>query len=188
MWYQFLRKGLDTRFRFGNNFARLGKIDSTKKEITYLRPEASWRKMLLKQPSTSNVSFTNGVDRNGYTTFTDYHRAKWKPDRDYIRIKNLEFLIDSGTLTPGLYPLYFWANPDAMFETSFKDQIYEKPYINTHLIEYDFAINVHFTDIGFSCWHYNDLISTTPLTTKAWMHSKDVKLYLTNSMKASIFD
>ncbi|PYI35262.1 hypothetical protein BP00DRAFT_308465, partial [Aspergillus indologenus CBS 114.80] len=57
LWDEFFARVLNSRRRPGNERHHLPKIESRKREDAYLRPEASWRKMLLHQPPTSLIRF-----------------------------------------------------------------------------------------------------------------------------------
>ncbi|PYH99492.1 hypothetical protein BO71DRAFT_405280 [Aspergillus ellipticus CBS 707.79] len=104
VWDGFFRKQLSTRRRPGDKTAKLPQIEPLRKEKAYLRPDASWRKMLLQQHPTSFID----VLGNGIGTPTE---LRWRSDGDYIRMEDLEMLMDSEALIATRRPFLFSTIP-----------------------------------------------------------------------------
>ncbi|PLB46120.1 hypothetical protein P170DRAFT_512694 [Aspergillus steynii IBT 23096] len=75
----------------------------------YLRAEASWRKMLLKQPPTSRICFIENEALQG----TIHFYAAWDLGRS-MRLDDLERSIEGGRLIPSRDPLYLYADAEKL--------------------------------------------------------------------------
>lgn len=105
----FYRQKLSTTRRHESyNRLRLPFMDATK-EDAYLRPEASWKNMLLQQPPSSHIGI---IEISGTTESPDYTEMALSSRRSsigYIRMKNLDTGVSNGILLPSQGRWVFWS-------------------------------------------------------------------------------
>ncbi|KAE8154829.1 hypothetical protein BDV25DRAFT_147072 [Aspergillus avenaceus] len=139
VWPRYFRRTLNSRHRPAQECLCLPKVQSLQKEKAYLRPEASWRRMLLHQPPTSRVAFFTIIDFIGGP---DYCYASWKPIEDCIRLMDLEIHIDSGALVPSTEAFFLWSDVRGALRTRKRDIHLEdvEPAVNQCLGKCDFIV------------------------------------------------
>ncbi|RAH64210.1 F-box protein [Aspergillus aculeatinus CBS 121060] len=104
----------------------------------YLRPEASWRRMLLQQPPTSFV-----YDRNLVKVYLPRDRISDPggmgciPAGDFVRLQHVAAYVHSGFLFPGVYPSMFWADGPAVRSVR---RTVKAGFFLRHYQEHDFVV------------------------------------------------
>ncbi|KAE8154177.1 hypothetical protein BDV25DRAFT_136103 [Aspergillus avenaceus] len=108
VWPEFFCRSLNMRYRPAHESHHFPKIDPAR-EKAFLRPEASWRKMLLHQPPTERPSFHKRLE---FVSQIVELNTPWIPGHGPIDLSDLEAAIDRGLLIPSTYTLLFWAQYD----------------------------------------------------------------------------
>ncbi|RAK75297.1 F-box protein [Aspergillus fijiensis CBS 313.89] len=166
IWDEFFVRVLDSRRRPGNERHHLPKMRSRKREEAYLRPEASWRRMLLHQPPTSFIRFLD----------PDWC---WSPaaERGAITLGDLERLIDAGAIVPSARP--FVCCPEVIrqpvrwreaYGWLSEGDSYRRAFVDRYLECYDLVIYVD----DETNWHWQRTSTPTPFT--EWVMSAGLKL------------
>ncbi|KAE8334057.1 hypothetical protein BDV39DRAFT_198964 [Aspergillus sergii] len=149
VWVEFIRTQLPSRPIFSKSLCGglrgIPYISSEKREQAYLRPEASWRRMLLQQPPNSIVRFWNPErppDRpySHRPGMFDTH-ARWTPNRDYIRLENVQYWVDAGTFAPSPLPFLFWVDPMLMRKVRSRKRLARNTLLTQYVAQFDFTIN-----------------------------------------------
>ncbi|KAE8345132.1 hypothetical protein BDV24DRAFT_159966 [Aspergillus arachidicola] len=159
IWVESIRAQLPSRPRISKQLCgRLGGIPyilSEKKEQAYLRPEASWRLMLVQQAPNSIVRIWNPEmppDRpySHRPGMFDTH-AKWTPNRDYIRLEIVQYWVDAGTFAPSPLPFLFWVDPMRMRKVRSRKRLARNTLLTQYVAQFDFTINTDcYGWMGFS--------------------------------------
>ncbi|KAE8419509.1 hypothetical protein BDV36DRAFT_294103 [Aspergillus pseudocaelatus] len=148
IWFEFIRTQLYSRPRVSGwlcgGLRGIPYISSKKREEAYLRPEASWRRMLLQQPPNSIVCFWNPEDPDRpyshHRGTVDTH-AKWTPNRDYIRMENVQYWVDIGAFSPGLLPFLCWVDPLLMKKVRSRKTLARDAVLTQYVAQFDLTIN-----------------------------------------------
>ncbi|PYH83299.1 hypothetical protein BO82DRAFT_400691 [Aspergillus uvarum CBS 121591] len=181
IWFDFLRTELVSRFRvfvpLGGGYRRIPRIASEKREKAYMRPEASWRGMLLQQPPTDVVRFWNPKSPNipigWFADMADTH-AKWMPNKDHIRMENVAYWIDTGAFSPGPLPFLCWDDPSIMRKAGGRRRLARNSILSEHLLRFDLTINTE--SYGSGVWWGPANTPVKPSTLKIWSHKEEVQL------------
>ncbi|OJK03502.1 hypothetical protein ASPACDRAFT_111286 [Aspergillus aculeatus ATCC 16872] len=158
---------------------------SKKSEAAYLRPEASWQNMLLQQPPNCIVRLWNPRRSDllycKHRETADSH-VRWKPNGDYLRLKNVVYYIDAGTFTPSPWPFLCFANGfelhKVMWKPERRDQMKRNPDLGRYLASFDLTVNT----ASKGCW---PVVITPPdqprrtarsIYLPSWFSRRDVRL------------
>ncbi|KAE8139258.1 hypothetical protein BDV38DRAFT_281423 [Aspergillus pseudotamarii] len=151
IWVEFIRTQLYSRPRVGGwlcgGLREIPYISSEKTEEAYLRPEVSWRRILLQQPPNSIVRFWN--PENPDRPYSHHHgmidtHAKWMPNRDYIRMDNVQYWVDIGAFSPGLLPFLCWVDPLLMSKVRSRTRLAKDTVLAKYLAQFDLTINTDY--------------------------------------------
>ncbi|PYI31033.1 hypothetical protein BP00DRAFT_415836 [Aspergillus indologenus CBS 114.80] len=115
VWHEFLHQRLFSRLVGAAYFSAFPLIASEEIDKAYLRPEASWRRMLLQQPPAPFVYDWN-IARVYFPrdSTSDPGGIDCTADGDFVRLQHVAAYIHSDLLFPGVYPSVFWADDPAM--------------------------------------------------------------------------
>ncbi|GMG02023.1 unnamed protein product [Aspergillus oryzae var. brunneus] len=183
IWFEFIRTQLDSRPRMGawmcGGHRGIPHISSEKREQAYMRPEASWRRMLLQQPPNSIVRFWNPKDpdrpyshRSG---MIDTH-AKWMPNRDYIRMENLQYWVDAGTFSPSPLPFLCWVDPWLMRKVRSRKKLARNTLLTQYVAQFDLTLNTDYHSFGAVIRGPDDCNPIEHAWFPKWCKERDVTL------------
>ncbi|RAH84600.1 hypothetical protein BO86DRAFT_396853 [Aspergillus japonicus CBS 114.51] len=184
IWSEFIYTELNSRVRHGAWFCP--HTASDKKERAYLRPEASWRRMLLQQPPTSIVRFWNPECLWGpYWHHLPKDQmvktgAEWRPEGDYLRMENVAFEIDTGAISAGPLPFLCWADATALGKATRKSkrrkQLRRDHTLKRYLRKFDLTINTECPEFWPWVWIENHPVPIRDF--RQWCDTEDVKLLI----------
>ncbi|PYH79564.1 hypothetical protein BO82DRAFT_404201 [Aspergillus uvarum CBS 121591] len=122
-------------------FSAFPLIASEEIDKAYLRPEASWRRMLLQQPPTSFVYDWNIAKVYLPRDSTlDPGGIDCTPDGDFVRLQHVAAYIHSDFLFPGVYPSIFWADDPAVPSVRRTVEVRNTGFFLWHYQEQDFIV------------------------------------------------
>lgn len=108
VWPEYMRSNIQSRqHRWPGQWSRNLPRVNPKREEVFSRPEASWRRMLLQQPS--QLRFTGNIKRKSARTnkicYIEFASSGKQPE--LARMEDITRLIQSGRLIPGRFPWTF---------------------------------------------------------------------------------
>ncbi|OJJ95934.1 hypothetical protein ASPACDRAFT_63935 [Aspergillus aculeatus ATCC 16872] len=141
VWHDFLHQRLFSRLVGAAYFSAFPLIESEEIDKAYLRPEASWRRMLLQQPPTSFVYDWNiakvYLPRD---SISDPGGIDCTPDGDFVRLQHVAAYIHSEFLFPGVYPSVLWADDPAVPSVRRTVEVRNTAFFLWHYQEHDFIV------------------------------------------------
>ncbi|RAK77431.1 uncharacterized protein BO72DRAFT_105645 [Aspergillus fijiensis CBS 313.89] len=184
IWFEFIFVGLNSRRRHGA--WHCPSIASEKRERAYLRPEASWRRMLLQQPPTSIVRFWNPECLWGpYWHILPKDQmvktgAEWTPDGDYLRMENVAYEVDTGAISAGPLPFLCWADAEAlrkvMRKSKRRKQVRRDRTLKRYLRRFDLTINTECPEFWPIVWIEDHPVPVRDF--RQFCETRDVKLLI----------
>lgn len=147
LWPQFLRKQLPTCPRRSESYRglKLPVLDLAR-EQAYLRPEASWGRMLFQQPPSPRIGFVE-YDASGDSDLYTYAQISSPTGDGFLRMRDLVSPLDRGVLMPGQDKWVFWFEPIYLRQLERKQQDERAMATSTYLNDCEFVVFVyHYCD------------------------------------------
>lgn len=152
LWPEFLRKQLPTAPRWYKCCYRLDfPVLDLAREQAYLRPEASWRRMLFQQPPSSCIGIVeyNAEGASDLYSHIRIFNPKGKADEDencFLRMSDLVSPLDSGALVPGQDKWVFWYEPSHLTRLEREHRHERARVTSTYLNDCDFVVCTMYCD------------------------------------------
>lgn len=102
--------------------------------------------------------------------------AKWMPNRDYIRMENLQYWVDAGTFSPSPLPFLCWVDPWLMRKVRSRKKLARNTLLTQYVAQFDLTLNTDYHSFGAVIRGPDDCNPIEHAWFPKWCKERDVTL------------